>query len=110
MRDLCFLNEAEDSSCNELLDSATKQTQPNDERKKRQLDRTMPDKPGSPKKQRGARQGEEGMNSQDQGTTTCLVLLHEVISDWDLGPGISTEEAVRRYARVIVRSLEFVGV
>jgi len=111
LRDLYFLNEEEDSSCNESLDSGTQQTQPNNERKKRQLDDTMPDKSGSAKKQRGARQGKEGRNSQDQGTTTyCSVLLHEVPSDWDLGPDMSTEEAVHRYAPVIAQSLEFVGV
>lgn len=106
LRDLYFLDE-ESSPGNMSVDLGTRQTQPNDQVKKRQLDDITDDKSGSPKKQR---QGNEERSSRDPGTTRyCPILLKEVLSYWTLGPDVTAEEAVRRYAPVFARSLRNEG-
>jgi hypothetical protein len=106
LRNLYFFDEEDNSPppCNELLNSAT-QTHPNDEKKKRQVNDIMPNNPQSPKKQRGTRQGKD-RNSYNQGATTrCPILQRTVPAYWSLGPDVSTEEAVCRFAPIIARSL-----
>ncbi|KAF5856470.1 hypothetical protein ETB97_007301 [Aspergillus alliaceus] len=109
LRNLYFLDNEGDSPPldNNFLDAVT-QTPSDNKRKKRKLDNTTPDKPPSPKKQQDAQQGEDGHSYNKGATTFCPILQKEVPAYWSLGPDVSTEEAVCRFAPVLAQSPESV--
>ncbi|KAE8388776.1 hypothetical protein BDV23DRAFT_158434 [Aspergillus alliaceus] len=109
LRNLYFLDNEGDSPPldNNFLNAVT-QTPSDNKGKKRKLDNTTPDKPPSPKKQQDAQQGEDGHSYNKGATTFCPILQKEVPAYWSLGPDVSTEEAVCRFAPVLAQSPESV--
>ncbi|KAL2824297.1 hypothetical protein BDW59DRAFT_173018 [Aspergillus cavernicola] len=109
LRNLYFLDEEEGlpPSHNGFLDTET-QAPPGNKTKKRQLDDTTPDKFPSPKKHEDTQQGLDKHSYSKGATTFCPILQKEMPAYWSLGPDVSTEEAVRRFAPVITQAPESV--
>ncbi|PGG95230.1 hypothetical protein AJ79_10171 [Helicocarpus griseus UAMH5409] len=107
LRDLYFLNEEEDSPSMVPVTISTPRPQPEDQ-KKRPPDDNRLDDPGSMEKKskpsaRGDAAREKAHRSGEVGTNRQFLVLGNSSFDWDLGPDISTEEAVRRYGPVLAR-------
>lgn len=108
LRDLYFFDEGVDSP--HLFNKLVTQTESENGGKKhsgrkRQHDDLIQSEPRSPKKQQGPQQGDCEVSYRQNETTFCPILQREVRAYWSLGPEVSTEEAVRRFAPLIARSL-----
>lgn len=104
LRTLYFYLDVDDGPWSELSCPVVPRDEPDDKRKKRRIDDTAPGK-NEPSKRRGPGAG-NGMGSQGQGKATyCSVQRQGAYHDWNLGPHMSTEDAIHLFAPVIARSV-----